>query len=104
MPAELAMRARMYFSLVVAIVLAMPAYAQHQPPKPAKPRQLSLANTPRTGDFDAMLERRMIRVYAPFSRTLYFNDRGRERGLTAELVRDWEKYLNTKYAKKLGKR
>jgi membrane-bound lytic murein transglycosylase MltF len=51
-----------------------------------------------------MLERRMIRVYSPFSRSLFFSDRGRERGLAAELVRDWERYLNVKYAKQLGKR
>ncbi len=68
------------------------------------PRGLSVANKPWTGDFDRMLERRMIRVYAPYSRSLYFNDRGRERGLAAELVRDFERWLNQKYAKRLGKR
>jgi membrane-bound lytic murein transglycosylase MltF len=57
-----------------------------------------------TGDFDKLLERRMLRVSAPYSRSLYFNDKGRERGLSVELVRDWERYLNTKYAKKLGQR
>jgi membrane-bound lytic murein transglycosylase MltF len=68
------------------------------------PRQLSVSNKPWTGDFDRMLERRMIRVYAPYSRSLYFNDKGRERGLSAELVRDFERWLNKKYAKQLGKR
>jgi membrane-bound lytic murein transglycosylase MltF len=71
---------------------------------PAKPRQLTIANKPWFGDFDKLLERRMIRVYAPFSRSLYFNDKGRERGLAVELVRDWERYINFKYAKELGKR
>ena len=70
----------------------------------AKPRRLAIANKPWTGDFDQMLARRIIRVYAPYSRSLYFNDRGRERGLAVELVRDWERYLNTKYAKELRKR
>jgi membrane-bound lytic murein transglycosylase MltF len=51
-----------------------------------------------------MLERRMIRVLVPYSRTLYFVDKGHERGITAELVRDFERYLNKKYAKQLGKR
>ncbi len=46
----------------------------------------------------------MIRAYAPYSRSLYFNDKGRERGLSAELVRDFERWLNQKYAKQLGKR
>jgi len=44
----------------------------------------------------------MIRVLVPYSRTLYFNDKGRERGLTAELVRDFEQYVNRKL--KTGKR
>ncbi len=51
-----------------------------------------------------MLERRVIRVFAPFSRSLYFSDKGRERGLAAELIRDFEHYVNIKYAKELGKR
>lgn len=68
------------------------------------PRQLAIANKPWTGDFDAMLERRMIRVAAPYSRSLYYSDKGRERGLAAELVRDFERWLNQKYAKELGKR
>ena len=32
--------------------------------------------------------RRQIRVLVPYSRTLYYNDRGRERGVTADHVRD----------------
>ena len=51
-----------------------------------------------------MLERRAIRVYIPYSRTLYFIDKGRERGVAAELVRDFERWVNQKYAKQLGKR
>ena len=70
----------------------------------ATPRQLNLEHRAWTGDFDAMVERRMIRVLVPHSRTLYYNDKGRERGLTAELVRDFERYINQKYARKLGNR
>jgi len=59
---------------------------------------------PWRGDFDAMLERRVIRVLVPFSRTLYFNDRGQERGLTADFARDFERFINKTYASKLDKR
>jgi membrane-bound lytic murein transglycosylase MltF len=59
---------------------------------------------PRTGDFDTMLERRTVRVLAPYSRTFYFNELGRERGYAADLVRAIEKYLNTTMAKQLGNR
>ena len=36
-------------------------------------------------DFDGLLERRVIRVAVPYSRSLYFNDKGRERGTERRL-------------------
>ena len=51
----------------------------------------------RTGDLDAMLEARVVRVLVPYSRTLYFNDRGKQRGLTADTLRDFETFLNKKF-------
>ena len=45
-----------------------------------------------------------VRVLAPYSRTFYFNELGRERGYAADLVRAIEKYLNTTMAKQLGNR
>src|SRR5499427_5362744 len=90
-------------ALLAATLVAPGTYAQEQR-LAETPRQLSLERQPWQGDFDAMLERRLIRVLIPYSRTLYFNDQGRERGLTAENVRDFERYLNQKYAQQLGKR
>ena len=100
---SLASPAMLAAMLLAATLVAPGTYAQEKR-LAATPRQLSLENKPWKGDFDAMLERRMIRVLVPYSRTLYFNDKGRERGITAELVRDFERYLNKKYAKQLGKR
>lgn len=71
---------------------------------PQKQRSLILANKVVTGDFDKMLESRAIRVLLPHSRTLYFNDRGRERGVTGDTVRDFERFLNKKYARQLHRR
>jgi membrane-bound lytic murein transglycosylase MltF len=51
-----------------------------------------------------MVARRVIRVLVPYSRTLYYNDKGRERGITADIIRDFEQYINKKHAKELGKR
>jgi membrane-bound lytic murein transglycosylase MltF len=92
--------------ILLAFLAAAPGAWAETPSSTERPtpRKLTIANKPWTGDFDKMLERRVIRVYAPFSRSLYFNDRGRERGIAVELVRDWERYLNIKYAKQLGKR
>ena len=93
-----------FFCFFVALAAAKAQPAAPTPAEPSQPRKLAIANKVWTGDFDKLLERRMLRVFAPFSRSLYFNDKGRERGLAVELVRDWERYLNLKYAKQLGKR
>jgi membrane-bound lytic murein transglycosylase MltF len=90
--------------MAAMILCAAPVGAQEKAETPAKPRQLSLQNEPWTGDFDQMLERRVIRVLAPYSRTLYYVDKGHEQGITAELVREFERYVNRRYAKQLGKR
>jgi membrane-bound lytic murein transglycosylase MltF len=45
-----------------------------------------------------------VRVLAPYSRTFFFNEMGRERGYSADLVRVVEKYLNDTLAKQLGNR
>ncbi|MGE5344854.1 MAG: transglycosylase SLT domain-containing protein [Acidithiobacillales bacterium] len=91
--------------MLAGMALVFPGAAIAQEP-PAKPRALSARNIEKEfkGDFDGMVERRVIRVLAPYSRTFYFNDKGRERGFAAELVRDFERYVNQKYAKQLGKR
>ena len=91
-------------ALAATLALALPAAAQEKAPPAAAPRQLSLEFKPWTGDFDQMLQRRVIRVLVPYSRTLYFVDKGHERGITAELMRDFERHLNSRYAKQLGKR
>ena len=51
---------------------------------------------PWIGDLDGMLKRRSIRVLVPFSRTFFFLDRGRKRGLTYDVLMEYEKFLNKK--------
>ncbi len=111
--AEKIRRALERFAVVGALALLFAprpllANAGATPPAASAPaasteaRQLSLKNQPWTGDLDKMLDRRMIRVLVPFSRTLFYTDKGRERGLTADAAREFEQYLNRKY--KTGKR
>ena len=89
---------------VPASAAAGSAPPAHKPTASPPVRRLSLVNKPWTGDFDAMLNRHMIRFLVPYSRTLYFVDKGRERGLAAETARDFERYVNKKYAAQLQKR
>ena len=97
---------RRFASAAFALLLgaALPAPAEEAPKAPPKKRALPTAAKVWKGDFDKMVERRMVRVVVPYSRTLYFNDKGRERGVTADHVRDFEQFINRKYAKTLGKR
>ena len=90
--------------LSACIAWAAPAQAPAASAPVPQQRELDLRARPWKGDFDAMVERRAIRFLVPYSRTLYFTDHGIERGVTAELARDFERWVNTKYKAKLGKR
>lgn len=78
---------------------AQDAYAAQTPQ-----RALNTTIKTWTGDFDTMMKKRRIRMLIPYNRTLYYVDKGRERGLTLELARDFERYINKKYKKQLNKR
>jgi membrane-bound lytic murein transglycosylase MltF len=49
-----------------------------------------------TGDLDGMIQRRMIRVLVPYSKTLFFVDRATQRGLVYDAFRMFEDDLNKK--------
>jgi ABC-type amino acid transport substrate-binding protein len=55
-----------------------------------------------TDDFDAMLDRRLIRVLVPYSRTFFFQDKGQIYGTAAETTRALEEWVNKTF--KLGSR
>jgi membrane-bound lytic murein transglycosylase MltF len=95
---------------LASLLIEVPSTARAEatpsaPPAAGAPaRGLTTRAKPWTGDFDGMLERRAVRVLAPYSRSLYFNDRGQERGISADTIRAFERWLNVKYAKQLGNR
>jgi membrane-bound lytic murein transglycosylase MltF len=70
----------------------LPATASPYDALPESVQQL--LDKPFTGDFDAMVKRRAIRVAVTFNRTHYFIDNGRERGLTYEALKLFESDLN----------
>ena len=47
-----------------------------------------------TGDWDGMVTRNQIRVLVPFSKTFYFLDGGRQRGLTHDILKVFEDQIN----------
>jgi membrane-bound lytic murein transglycosylase MltF len=47
-----------------------------------------------TGDIDEMVKRRLIRVGVTFNRTHYFVDKGQQRGITYQFIKQFEDDLN----------
>ncbi|MEJ2231901.1 MAG: transporter substrate-binding domain-containing protein [Nitrospirales bacterium] len=52
------------------------------------------------GDWDGMVTRNQVRVLVPFSKTFYFLDGGRQRGLTYDLMKEFEKQINKELKRK----
>jgi membrane-bound lytic murein transglycosylase MltF len=65
-------------------------------PAPAPAFSAEIVNRPWTGDFDGMVQRRMIRVLTPYSKTQYFIDKGVPRGITYDVGVKLEEALNQK--------
>ena len=97
---------RPFVSSGLAVLVAVGAIGFGCAKKPASETTTTASTDSKgwTGDFDGMLERRNIRVLAPYSRSLFFVENGKEHGLTADLARDFETYLNQKHATELGGR
>jgi len=55
-----------------------------------------LKNEPWVGDFDKLAEKRQIRVLVVYSKTFYFLDHGRQRGISYDLLKEFEKFVNKK--------
>ena len=51
-----------------------------------------------TGDFDDMIKRRIIRILVVPNKTYFFLHKGESFGLTAEVGREFEKWINKRHA------
>ena len=85
-------------ALLILLAVAPAKLALAQSTEPADLTAMALPVYPRfTGDFDAMKKTRLIRILVPYSKTIYFQDKGQERGVAAEVGRELEAWLNKKY-------
>jgi membrane-bound lytic murein transglycosylase MltF len=89
-----------------SVAAATPAAADDAPLEPAPeatplPAGLAPIVEPFKGDFDKMLERRLIRVLTVQNPVLYAVDRGREIGITYENIKAFEKHVNDKAGNKV---
>ena len=93
-------------SLVLAIgaTAETPAKAPPGPAAKTEARQLTTRAKPWTGDFDGMLERRVIRVLVPTAGRCTSTTRGPSAASPPTACASFERWINKKYAKQLGKR
>lgn len=86
--------------LLLAIVsaLAQISTVQAEGAGPTGSASFGIANRAWRGDFDGMLQRRTVRIIVPYSKTLFFIDRGRQLGVVAEFGQAFEAWLNKQHA------
>ena len=70
----------------------LPEVASPYDALPEEARQI--LDKPFTGDFDAMVKRRLIRAGVVFNRTQYFIDKGVQRGISYESIKLFEDEIN----------
>jgi len=82
---------------LIAVVATFAATPQAQRPNLPTDDMVALAQKPWSGDLDAMIKRRMIRVLVPPSKTHYFIDKGVQRGITYDALKQFEDELNRQH-------
>ena len=95
---EKALHGRVYLFLLSAIIFLTAAVPLISPAAEtdSAPEDAMLENKPWIGDFDEMAAKRQIRVLVVYSKTFYFLDRGRQRGISYDLLKEFEKFVNKK--------
>jgi membrane-bound lytic murein transglycosylase MltF len=94
------MRKRALAAAAVGLIFmpTLRAWAQQEPPPPPS---LPVLQKRYTGDLDEMVKRRVIRVLVIPSRTMYFVDKGTQRGTAYDALTAFERQFNQK--QKTGK-
>lgn len=89
-------------ALALALITS-PSYAAPETNPPPKREKLTITPhevmKPWTGDLDAMIERRIIRILTVYNKTFYFMDKGVQRGGSYDIGRLFVDDLNKKLAK-----
>src|SRR5215470_362950 len=92
------MTSRRHLIAMMGLAELVTPRAWPQTPQPGTPPALHALRTRSlerfTGDFDAMLERRLIRLVVPYSPTLFFQDKGAIYGTAANGAQLFEQWVN----------
>lgn len=82
--------------LVMAVVILLPGASAKAASEPTPPKSdiALFHNSKRGGDFDVMDKEHVIRFLVPFSKTFYFLEKGRQKGMAYESIMFFEKQIN----------
>jgi membrane-bound lytic murein transglycosylase MltF len=83
--------------MVIRTILALAAFILFLPQADAASENLIERGkilAPWTGDYAGMVERRLIRIAVPYSKTIYFLDKGRQYGTAVEFGQALEAWVN----------
>jgi len=84
------------FSLLIFTVLPSRTHSASPSTEKDRIRKTLRLDEKWTGDFDGMVDRRMIRVLVTPNKTHYFLDKAQQRGATYEVVKQLEAHINKK--------
>jgi membrane-bound lytic murein transglycosylase MltF len=73
------------------------------PPRPAAGQEETPLMGKFTDDFDAMEKRRLVRIIVPFSKTIYFIDKGAQYGTAVDFGTEFQNVLNAGKKKEIEK-
>lgn len=92
------MRSTAWVMAVAALTFALGASAEQAKPTPkrADGAPMPAVLRPWTGDWNEIVKRRALRVLVTYSRTMYFVDKGTQRGITHDLFKGFEDDVNKK--------
>lgn len=90
--------------LLCSVLLWLPLGAFAQDNRERAALDLERLTAPAVRDFGQMKDARLIRALLAYSPTLFYNDRGKQRGISADSVREFERWINRKYRRSLGAR
>ena len=80
--------------LLSGFVAAAPTLAQAPEPAERSTTELQVGTRPWKGDFEEMKKRRIIRALVPSSKTFYYVEKGRARGISYDVFKAFEDDLN----------
>ena len=86
------------FTLTLTAMLVIGAITASHAADGASPvENLDVQTKPWVGDLDGMVTRKSIRALVAYSKTFYFLDGAQQRGLSYELLKEFETFVNRKF-------